>query len=569
MKTQFHFKKCWFIISIFFIWQMSFAQPPILDEMKQELDREFKHLGQLEKPPYFISHHAGYENVFTLTTSFGSLVNQNQAKLGMLNTSVRIGDYQFDNTHPVPNDYGFFGFSGGIAIIPIDLNPIAFKVNMWRNAEQQYKSALRQYNMVLNKKDEDLLDDLDVADFARGPVATYSDDPFGEEEYAFDTTVWVNRLKEYSSFFNNDKSIVAGTANLSLDENETYFVSTEGSAIYQQKMLYKLMIQGEIIADDGNILTAYRSYLAPHIDSLPLHETILKDCGELLNELFALRAAPLADPYSGPAILGPEVAAVFFHEIFGHRIEGHRIKKNYDGQTFKDKVNTQVLPKDFDLYFDPTIDNYQGMFLSGHYIYDDEGIRSQKVNVIEKGKLNSFLMSRCPIQNFPSSNGHGRGSIMANPVARQSNMIVSTSKPKSEEQLRNMLIKECRKQGKNYGYYFKQVTGGFTSTSVYSPNVFNIMPTIVYKVYTDGRPDELVRGVNLIGTPLIIFSEIRAGGDHPGVFNGVCGAESGGVPVAAVSPALFVRKIETQREIDVNERTPILDMPTRENQTIK
>ena len=171
-------------------------------------------------------------------------------------------------------------------------------------------------------------------------------------------------------------------------------------------------------------------------------------------------------------------------------------------------------------------------------------------------------MCRNPIEGFASSNGHGRGDVYHTPVSRQSNMFIETSKPYSEAQLRKMLIKECKKQKLEYGYYFKEVTGGFTMTGRFIPNAFNVTPNEVYRVYVDGRPDELVRGVDLIGTPLSMFSTIMAGGTEKGLFNGTCGAESGGVPVASISPAILVGKVETQKKTQKFSTGPILTPPT-------
>jgi TldD protein len=127
--------------------------------------------------------------------------------------------------------------------------------------------------------------------------------------------------------------------------------------------------------------------------------------------------------------------------------------------------------------------------------------------------------------------------------------------------LRKMLINECQKQKKPYGYFFMDVIGGFTTTDRYMPNAFNIFPTEVYRVYVDGRPDELVRGVELIGTPLAMFAEIKAADDKSEVFTGFCGAESGSVPVTAISPSLYVKRIETQKKATKQVDKAILDKP--------
>ena len=127
--------------------------------------------------------------------------------------------------------------------------------------------------------------------------------------------------------------------------------------------------------------------------------------------------------------------------------------------------------------------------------------------------------------------------------------------------LRKMLINECKRDKKPYGYLFMDVIGGFTTTDRFMPNAFNIFPTEVYRVYVDGRPDELVRGVDLIGTPLAMFAGITAADDRSEIFTGFCGAESGSVPVTAISPSLFVKRIETQRKAAMKSETTLLPRP--------
>ncbi|MFA7600552.1 MAG: metallopeptidase TldD-related protein, partial [Bacteroidales bacterium] len=216
---------------------------------------------------------------------------------------------------------------------------------------------------------------------------------------------------------------------------------------------------------------------------------------------------------------------------------------------------------DISVVFDPTINQYRGLPLNGSYQYDDEGVKGQRVLVVDKGVLKNFLMTRTPIENFPTSNGHARASINYQPVSRQSNLIVETARPYTDVELRQLLIEEAKKQGKAYGYRFEQVRGGFTLVGRYFPNSFNVTPIEVYRVYVDGRPDELVRGVDLVGTPLAMFSQIEALGDTHGNFIGTCGAESGMVPVSCCSPALFVKRIETQRKSKNQDIAPILERP--------
>jgi hypothetical protein len=147
------------------------------------------------------------------------------------------------------------------------------------------------------------------------------------------------------------------------------------------------------------------------------------------------------------------------------------------------------------------------------------------------------------------------------PVSRQSNLMVEADKSVSQERLIEMLKEEARRQGKPFGLLFDNIEGGFTFTGRSTPNAFNVNPNVVYRVYADGRPLELVRGVDLIGTPLAAFGKILAASEAVDVFNGLCGAESGNVPVSASSPALLVSEVEVQKKAQSQETLPILPAP--------
>jgi predicted Zn-dependent protease len=221
-----------------------------------------------------------------------------------------------------------------------------------------------------------------------------------------------------------------------------------------------------------------------------------------------------------------------------------------------------VLPAFLSVIFDPTLKKVGNIELMGHYLYDDEGVKARRVTVVDKGILRNFLVDRAPTRDFARSNGHGRAEPGYLPVSRQSNLLVESSKSVSNDQLMEMLREEARKQGKPFGLLFDNIEGGFTNTGRGSPNAFNVLPNVVYKVYTDAsRAPELVRGVDLIGTPLSAFGKIVATGDKVDVFNGICGAESGGVPVSASSPPLLVSEVEVQKKAQSQEMLPILPAP--------
>ena len=300
---------------------------------------------------------------------------------------------------------------------------------------------------------------------------------------------------------------------------------------------------------------------ARSLDGLPSDAEIEKAFRRVIDQVLALRKAPVAEPYVGPAILRNRASAVFFHEIFGHRIEGHRQKDVTEGQTFTKKVGELVLPSFISVRDNPSLARLGDTDLRGYYLYDDEGVKAENVALVSDGVLKTFLMSRRPIDRFPKSNGHGRRQSGMPVVSRQANLIVESTKQVPFDRLRTSLLEECKRQGKPYGLLFEDISGGFTFTGREGPQSFKVLPIVVYRVYADGKPDELIRGVDMVGTPLTAFAKITHTGDDPGVFNGSCGAESGWIPVSAVSPSLLVSTIEIEKRKREQDRPPILPSP--------
>lgn len=533
------------------------AQDDLLSIMTNELDREFAVLAKADPPAYYIDYRVNDMQGYEVSSSFGSLMSSSPMHRRIGHVRVKVGDYKRDNTHEVNAYSAYSGFGRARStLIPLDNDKNAVSYALWKATDTGYEGAVNSYERVLEKPDSS-----EVPDFSNEQATNFSE-PALDVAGMMNVAVWEQRIKELTAPFAAHDDITSAFASLYFNVDRKYFTSTEGSRLVQNAPGAYLIITADIRAADGDNIPIFKTYFAFSPQNLPSQEEMLKDVEGLISALKALKEAPLAEPYSGPAILAPEVAGVFFHEIFGHRIEGHRLRSKTDGQTFKEKVDQQVLDGSLSVISDPSLQTLGNRDLIGTYKYDDEGVKGQRVKVVERGKLKSFLMSRSPLDDFKQSNGHGRAQAGLGPVSRQSNLIIETSKPVSEEELRAALREECKAQGKEYGYYFAEVTGGFTFTDRFTPNSFNITPTIVYRVFADGRPDELVRGVDLIGTPLAMFAEIAAAGDQPGTFTGICGAESGGVPVSATSPGLYVRRIETQKKMKKESgEKPLLNRP--------
>ncbi len=559
---KFTVKGAVFLFLILFSSIAKSASDSLLVILQEELDREMKVLSKEEEPPYFMSFRIDDIQVMELSANFGSLISKNNNKHRVFTPQIRIGDYEFDNTHVFNDDMGYAYYPGstGFASLPFDNDEKAIKYSIWKAVDESYKSSLQAYTSMKNRMSEEKNDS--VADFAKVKPAVYFEPEYSPKEIYVDKDLMIQKIKQYSKRFREDESILSGQVSLRYQINRKYYLTTEGSSIVQNRMLTQLQVMAVVRNKEGHAIPQHFSLVAEHPNDVLVDSIVNGKIDDMMQLLTALKGAKPAEAYAGPAILSAAAAGVFFHEIFGHRVEGHRLEKAYDGQTFTDKVGEKVLPKEFSVVCDPTKVEFKDKRLIGSYVYDDEGVLAQKVELVNKGQLQAFLMSRQPTSEFPEPNGHSRAQPGNMPVSRQSNLLVSASKTYSDKDLRKKLISECKKQNKEYGYFFKSVIGGFTVTDRFNPNVFNIMPSEVYRVYTDGRPDELVVGVELIGTPLTMFSNIVSAGDEQGIFSGFCGAESGFVPVTAIAPALFVRKVETQKGMEIKTEVPLLPSPT-------
>ena len=540
------------------------GQDKLLGLLKEELAQQMKELKDEEFPPYHMNYRVIDVTSSVVSASFGALMNSQQYRSRTLVPQIRLGDEKLDNFRFNQMGAAMSRYQGpSVARLPLDEenNEDAVRQAIWDEVNNRYKFAVDMYQKTKAESSVNVEEEDKAPYFSEAKVEKYYEAPLPAEKMTIDMDRWAARMKEISAVFKNQPGIMKGDAIMIYTVERRYFVNNEGTEVVQNLPYARIMVFGETKADDGMELPLNLSYFAYDPADLPANDKIIADAKEMVKTLEALRVAPVVDPYTGPALLSGPASGVFFHEIFGHRIEGQRMKSENDGQTFKKMVGQLVLPADMHVYDDPTLRKYAGEDLNGFYKYDDQGVKAERVDVVVNGKLNDFLMTRTPIDGHPRTNGHARASDGFDPVSRQSNLVIETSNPKTPEELRQLLIEEVKKQGKEYGYFFKEVTSGFTFTGKGGTNSFNVTPLEVYKVFADGRPDQLVRGVDLIGTPLSMFSNIIYAGNDARVFTGMCGAESGSIPVTAISPTILVNKVETQRKAKSQDILPILPAP--------
>lgn len=521
----------------------------VLDVMYEELQRSFQVLQEQEQPPYYVSYEITQDETLSVSGSYGEISFAADTSFRVLDIDLRVGSYELDNTH--------FGSSGsGSTSISIE-SPRAIRNTLWYATNTRYRNAVTRLSNVVSAM-QSRVEEVDKSgDFAPAPKEEFRAEIV---ELQPDRALFETKVQRYGLPFKRAEHIISNQVSIGGDVETRWFVNSDGTKIQVSEPYYRIVISASTKAEDGMILPRYLTYASSTVEGLPEDSTILQDIENLIASLEQLREAPLVDPYTGPAILSGRAAGVFFHEILGHRLEGHRQKAEHEGQTFKAKLGEYVLPKNFSVSFDPNLRTFGSTELIGSYRFDNQGVRAQRVVVVENGILTGFLMSRLPMKGFLTSNGHGRKNYGLPVVARQSNMFVEVEDPHSPEELQEMLLERVREQGKEFGLYFDDIQGGFTITQRTLPNAFTVTPIVVYRLYTDGHK-ELVRGVNLIGTPLTTFSRVEAGGSDYGIFNGMCGAESGQIPVSAVAPSILVSQIEVQKATSSRGRPPILPSP--------
>jgi TldD protein len=530
------------------------ADTVLMRTLQQELNRAMSSLGKAEPAPYFISYSADEESDSVIIASNGALMANASRRERSVDISVRVGSRDLDNTHGEDHHNAVTTTS-----LPLDDKPDAIARVLWLNTDRMYKKAAQSYLEVKTKtkvraEEEDLSADFSVEkpEVHIGRVGLPLD---------FDHKVWEDRIRRYSAIFAKYPDVENSTVMLVVQNGTRYFVSSEGARITDSHPLIRVLALARARAEDGMELARSETFDASSFDKLASEKEITGKIEKICDDLKKLKAAPVVEPFSGPAMLSGRAAAVFFHEVVGHRLEGQRQRGENEGQTFTKMVGQSVLPSFLSVEDDPTLPVLDGVELSGNYSYDEEGAKSQRVELITNGILKQFLMSRMPVKGFAHSNGHGRAQDGLMPVGRQGNLIVRSSKTLPDSQLRQALIDEVKKQGKPFGLYFEDIAGGFTLTMRNMPQAFQVMPLMVWKVYPDGRSDELVRGVDIIGTPLNALNRIVLTGEKMDVFNGECGAESGSVAVAAAAPAMLFSEIEVQKVAQGHDRPPVLPPP--------
>jgi predicted Zn-dependent protease len=528
---------------------------PVVTLLAQELGHSVSALASVNPAPYFVGYHVVERHAVRLVASDGSLVSRDEDESRSLDVDIRIGSPEKDNTHRIPGET--LDAYKSTTALPLDWGEAATRNALWLATDSEYDAALARWLRV-QTLDPGATDDEPRPDFSAETPVVHAEP---KEQHRFDEASWTERLVRLSAASEEFPMVQRSEVALSFVTETRYQVNSEGTRLQLSHNSVRLELQAQTLADDGMLLDRFDSVDARRLDDIPADSTLRERYRQLFLDIRALQKAPVIEPYVGPAILDGRAAGVFFHEVFGHRIEGHRQDAENEGQTFASMIGQPIMDTDLDVYDDPNIERLNGVDLNGFYAFDDEGVPAERANLVQAGILRGFLMSRTPARGFLKSNGHGRRAAGHSVVARQANLVVDPIHTVSRATLEQALLSEVREQGLPYGLRFAEISGGFTQTQRYDTQAFKVIPVMVYRLYPDGR-QELVRGVDIEGTPLTALSKIELAANDFEVFNGVCGAESGWVPVSATSPSLLLSQIEVARQEQSNDKPPLLPPPS-------
>lgn len=532
----------------------------IFDALNQELNRSITNLKFEDyPPPYYISYQLKEVKTFNIQYKYGSLLRKDENHYRYLTPIVRVGDYEFDNSEEL-------NYISGGGYLPLEDDLLALRHAIWLVTDNEYKKAAKQF---LSKKAKNITEFKEeiFPDFSKEPTYYFiMNSPEGGEtdDLSEKTSPLEDYLLELSKKFEKENEILDSDVSMSIWKIKRYFLSNEGTKIKDYKNVISVSFSIFGLSENNKPISLNRTYYANNFDKLPQREVLNKITDELIPKFKQLKKSKEGDPMTAPAILDPYSSGVLFHEAIGHRLEGDRQRVQEEGQTFRNELGKKIIPEFLTVIDDPTLTEFNNISLNGHYLYDDEGVKSQRVVVVEDGKLINFLMSRKPFRKFTHSNGHGRMSSGYTPMSRMANFIVKSKKEYPLKELKKKLLEICNKKNKPYGLIIKRMRSGDTFTKKGGYQAFRGNPEEVYLVDKKTGEEKLIRGVEVVGTPLITVNKIIATGNDYEVYNGGCSAESGWIFVSMIAPSILVEELEMQRTTEESQRPPILPHPNSE-----
>jgi predicted Zn-dependent protease len=510
----------------------------VLRALREEMERSKTQLKLENVPaPYYIEYRVTEIDQLEASAVFGALRNQQHNHGRLLRVVVRVGDYKQDS---------FFGAGEGIIdLVPSDDDVFAIRHRIWLATDRAYKAATE----ALSAKQaalKQLKVDEPVDDFAKAPQVEVIEPVVRLS--AADVTPWVNLIEEASGQYRADKDLENFESSLRFIAENHYFLNSEGTVARTGHSYYLLYLDGSTQAPDGMPLARSRGEAGHTLGDLPSHEKFLDAAKKLVATLKQMReAAVVEEEYRGPVLFSGNAARHVIAELVEPNVLGKKPKLGENARTtgkWSSGYKSRVLPDFINVFDDPTVSAVSGKQLFGNYSIDDEGVIAQRVSLIEKGQLVGYLVGREPIRDFPASNGHGRASAIAAAAPQVSNLILESSDPQPEAELKKRLIEMCKQRDLKYGLYVESMGS-------------KLAPRLIYRIWVEDGREEPVRGA-VFGDLDVrsLRSDLVAAGDTPGV-------DDRFEPVwrSVASPALLFDELQVKRTEAAKQKLPEYPAP--------
>jgi len=517
----------------------------LLEALLTELTRSYSQLKMDQvQSPYYIEYRVNDVDDFSAEAAYGALVQSQRVHVRILRVVVRIGDYKQDS---------YFGQgTGETNILPLDNDPIALRHQIWMATDEAYKDA----GQALAEKQAALkqfsADPTAVDDFAKVPTL------IAVEPVAMlkvDAKEWKKTLEDVTGLYKQYPDVQSSTASARFTGVNEYFVNSEGTVTRDGRTSYSLQLNSAAQAADGMRVTRNPAYMVTRPEELPNRDMLTADARKMLDTVVALRRAPIVEEeYRGPVLFAPDAADDVVASLIGQNVLGRKPqlgKPNRTMGSFASSYKTRVLPNFLSVMDDPAMKEFQGKGTVGSYAVDSEGVKAQRVTLIDNGTLKNYLLSRQPIRDFPESNGHGRAAPGVFPSAGLGVLLVKSSEAQTPEALRQRAIQIVKDQGMPYAYRVETLGPGNA-------------PRLLYRVYASDGHEELVRGATFNELDVrAMRSDLIAAGNDPLISN-----RSGGAPTTIISPSLLFGELEVKRADTSKDKLPEYPAPPLGSATV-
>jgi predicted Zn-dependent protease len=566
------------------------------DEMVRAKTRLELRIPNIDKPvrPYYIEYRLLDLDVREVVAEFGTLLSSTHARNRFMDVAARVGSYKLDSSNFVSDD-GFRGFIGPTGSVGIDRDYDSLRQDLWIATDQAFKEALETYSRKQAYLSS-LARQSDIDDFSKTePVQLV--EPLQTPDWT--SRNWDQEARETSATLRAFSEIHESRVTYYLVYATEYLLTSEGTEIRQNRHFAAIEAGMNALADDGVPLNHFYATYMARPDDLPGVEAVRKGLNVAGTELMALRAAPPAQDYTGPVLFEARAAAPMVAQVLGPAVNGARppisfspvmeqMLGNLGGKSdWVSRLGARVLPAGVTVVDDPGAKDFSGARLIGGYAVDNEGVRAERVTLVENGNLKSELMSRRPGPDFERSNGHGRAGFLNDAKPTMSNLLFSASEAISPADMKKKFLDTCRAEKLAYCLVVREMDnpalsllhqedfsellasyGGGAGTG-------DRLPLVVYRVYPETGREEMIRGARIIGLNSRALRNLSGIGNDSFVYNymqsqmngfsgtalGAFGSAQLGLPASVVAPSLLFEELEVRGARGEAKRLPLLPPP--------